>query len=828
MSKRPKNSKTLWQWFIVFLISLLVYDCSSMGTCVLAEQESQENRWNHFSPLSKQIVLLSIPGLSFMEMGWAGSDGVLGLPQKEDQEAGLTEGMPHLKALGLHAAWGAMNIRTPAKGLENVYISMGAGQWAEADSSVQSLNQGERVDQEWVGPYYRRLMGQEADGNIIIPTIANIHRKNAANWYQASPGQLGEMLRAAGVRLSVWGNMDHARSAAWDNGNNLTAVIDKRFHRYAPLSVMDKKGTVAEGDVGGNGLLVNHDYPYGLATHYSWLMEKWKEQSSPALTVMELGDLGRLYEERNSYDQAVFGRLKQRILSEIDQFIGQLAASVDTVSGGAAELWIMSPQVNADALKQKALLAPIVRYVPLGGESLLTSATTRRTGVVSLVDLAPTLLQSYGLSTPKEMIGFPMTAEVTPNALEHLLKDVGRKQRIYKLRPSLLYGLAIYEIVVMLLVLLAVLFKSLRPIRDKEKMLWRALLFSLLLLPAGLLAMGWLPTASTASTEAVMLMITFVLCASLALAWAANHPKYMMLGLFWCGLIVGLLIFYDGLHDAKAMKGSVLGYDVMIGARYYGIGNEFMGVLLGSALLALTALAQAQRLTRRRKPLGAALPWRHTDGRSGSIPPAQSAGQTKGRNAWLPAAGVGAVVTGYLAAPGLGTNAGGALSAAVGFGALAARLAGWRSWRRLAPALALLLGAALGALWLLNAGAATGLAADGQSHIGRAFGSLGQGRLDVIGATIMRKLNMNGHLIMVSAWSKVLITGLLVMTVLVLRPRGRFQQWQRRYPYLMHGCAANAIGSIAALLLNDSGIVAAATMIIYGSVPLLLLRLDDI
>ncbi|SFM12531.1 hypothetical protein SAMN03159341_11754 [Paenibacillus sp. 1_12] len=819
---RLRGHTTVWKRFIVFLISLLVYSCLAASPHVLAEQD---NPMSAPSLLGKPIVLISIPGLSFMEMGWAGSNGVLGLPQ-EEKKGPVLAAMPHLKELGRHAAWGAMNIRTPAKGIEHVYVTMGAGQWAEAGSNVQSLNRGERIDQELGAALYHRYTGRDADGNIVIPTIANIRRKNEAIWYHASPGQLGELLRAAKVRLSVWGNMDHASGTDLENGNP-SAVIDKRLRRYAPLLVMDKEGTVADGDVGGNGLLVNADRPYGVATHYSWLLKKWRGQGSPALTVMELGDLGRLYEERNSYNQAAFGRLKQEIMTELDQFIGELAASVDTFPSGNAELWIISPQVNGDALKYKALLAPIVRYKPSSGESLLTSATTRRTGIVSLVDIGPTLLQAYGLATPKEMIGFPMISEAMPNAFARLLDEVSRMQRVYRLRPSLLYGLAVYEIVVMLIILIVIMLKSFRTIRNKEKTLWRILLYSLLLLPAGLLAMGWLPTASASSTEAVILMITFVLCASVGLACAANHPKYMMLGLFWSGLIVSVLIMYDGLHDAKAMKSSVLGYDAMIGARYYGIGNEFMGVLLGSVLLAITSLAQARRLIRRRKPLGVTPPWQHTDGRNGSVQSVQPAAQTTRWHAWLPAAAVGAVVTGYLAAPALGTNAGGALSAAAGFGALAARLAGWRSWVRLAPALALLLGAALGGLWLLNAGAVTGLAADGQSHIGRAFGTLEQGRLDVIGATIMRKLEMNGHLIKVSAWSKVLLTGLLVMTVLVLRPRGRFQQWQRRYPYLMHGCAANVIGSIAALLLNDSGIVAAATMIIYGSVPLLLLRLDD-
>ncbi|PUA39924.1 hypothetical protein C8Z91_07625, partial [Paenibacillus elgii] len=121
--------------------------------------------------------------------------------------------------------------------------------------------------------------------------------------------------------------------------------------------------------------------------------------------------------------------------------------------------------------------------------------------------------------------------------------------------------------------------------------------------------------------------------------------------------------------------------------------------------------------------------------------------------------------------------------------------------------------------------AGSALAAPSSSHIGRAFDDLRHGRYDVIGAIIARKLAMNVHLIRVSAWSKVLLTALTVMAMLVLRPSGRLRLWEQRYPYLMHGCYANVIGALAALALNDSGIVAAAAMIVYSSVPLLLLKL---
>ena len=112
-----------------------------------------------------------------------------------------------------------------------------------------------------------------------------------------------------------------------------------------------------------------------------------------------------------------------------------------------------------------------------------------------------------------------------------------------------------------------------------------------------------------------------------------------------------------------------------------------------------------------------------------------------------------------------------------------------------------------------------------QSHIGRALQLVFDGHLDIIGEIIMRKLSMNGHLIVVSSWSKVLITSLVVMGVVLFYPLGVFRQWQHEYPHVMYGFSANTTGALVALAVNDSGIVAAATMIVYVAVPMLLLKL---
>ncbi|TDF96184.1 hypothetical protein [Paenibacillus piri] len=858
MDKRRTTALFITLWVGAML-------CSNTAVCSQAAQSGQLS----LSIEDKKITLVSVPGLSFIELD----------PDSAKLSGIQGDALPHIKELQRTAAWGALNVRTPGKGLEDVYMSLGAGQYADAPPGVSGMQRAERLGQAYAAEHILRYTGTAAEmESIVIPQIEAIKRMNASNDYRARPGRLGELLAAAGVHSGVWGNLDLMKAG----GRLKEREIGSLYRRYAPLMLMNEAGFVQRGDVGGGDVIVDHTRPFGLRTNYGWLLEQRSKLPGPAAALLEIGDLQRLYDERSSYSAEAFTVMKKQVLTELDAFLGELTRQLqaESAAGQTVELWLFSPQVNAEAAKAKAMLAPVMIYAPSGRESILTSATTRRPGLVSAVDIAPALLTAFGIQPPADMIGLPVVREAAADAFPKLLADLRQFRLLYAQRPPLLYALAVYEIVVMLASLMAAwYFSGGRKIGAKALLLWRTLLYSLLLAPAGLLAMGWFTFERLSA--AALFVVGCVLTGGLLFAVAAGRRrKGFVFSLAGIGLLVTALILYDGLHGAQAMQRSVLGYDPMIGARYYGIGNEFMGVLLGAALLGLSAAQQALRGLRwprrpaageppgtlaasgapvpahtdalppetaaaaalaapagiaawRLPPLGALAPWRRAAeagaaSAAGAWPRRAAAGHAAARvGAALPAAAAGALIAGYLAAPALGTNAGGALAAAAGFGALAARLAGGRRWLRLAPVLTLTMAAALAGLWLLNGGAAGAVAADKQSHIGRAFEALLQGRLDAIGAIVRRKLEMNAHLIRVSVWSKVLLTGLAVMAALVLRPRGPFRRWQRRYPYLMYGCAANVIGTIFALALNDSGIVAAATMIIYGSVPLLLLKLES-
>ena len=61
-------------------------------------------------------------------------------------------------------------------------------------------------------------------------------------------------------------------------------------------------------------------------------------------------------------------------------------------------------------------------------------------------------------------------------------------------------------------------------------------------------------------------------------------------GWVWIALLTGGLITGDVLFHGGLISGSVLGYSPAIGARYYGLGNEYGGVLLAAIPLGLLGL----------------------------------------------------------------------------------------------------------------------------------------------------------------------------------------------------------------------------------------------
>ncbi|EPZ59179.1 putative membrane protein [[Clostridium] sordellii ATCC 9714] len=55
-------------------------------------------------------------------------------------------------------------------------------------------------------------------------------------------------------------------------------------------------------------------------------------------------------------------------------------------------------------------------------------------------------------------------------------------------------------------------------------------------------------------------------------------------------LVSVVAIILDSLLGSYLMKNSIMSYDAIVGARYYGIGNEYQGITIGSSIIAMAIL----------------------------------------------------------------------------------------------------------------------------------------------------------------------------------------------------------------------------------------------
>ncbi|NDI34710.1 hypothetical protein [Chengkuizengella sediminis] len=706
-----------------------------------------------------KVIVVSIPSLSFYEFS------------TEQLQA-----LPSFSFLFEQSRVGAVNMRTSGTNINDVYVTLGAGVPTESRSDIKALNVDEKIDEESAQVLYFRYVGSlHTDEEILVPEISLLYEMNENNRYQTQIGLLGETLKQNEKNIFVYGNRDR--------GIVSNESYDGR-KRSVALMLMDQWGLIPYGNIGAETLTMNENRPFSIQTNYQWIYEQLSNVKTNSMILIELGDLDRLYVDKSYYLPERFQQLKQEILKEMDKFLGKIITEMNPEDA----LFVFSPQVHRDAKEEKLLLTPIIYYDHQITPGLLTSSTTKRNGILSHVDIAPSLLNFFQISIPVEMMGNIMISEDNDQKDIHwLAQELVKIQNIYQLRPKLLYSFVTFEVIV----LIASLFVVLRGWNQGMQFI-KPFLLSLLIAPLVMLWMGYFSGLSSFIQIVFFLLVTFLL--SMMFQYFS-----IILMLTIISFSTSFMILLDGLFGAYAMKHSVLGYDVMIGARYYGIGNEFMGVLIGSTALAATMIFHMTYLKYERV--------------------------TK----WL-ITSYFLIVIFYLGAPFLGTNAGGTITAIVTFSILWIRCfkEKWlRSihWMKLAVFCGILGFVSLSVLWVLNDVLITDQ--NKVSHIGKAMNGLFGGNVQQTLDIVIRKISMNWHLIQVSAWSKVFLTSLVVIVLFVLKPKGRFQKWHDKYYSLMIGFSSITIGTIAVFFLNDSGIVAAATMIVYVAIPMLLLKLND-
>jgi len=416
-----------------------------------------------------------------------------------------------------------------------------------------------------------------------------------------------------------------------------------------------------------------------------------------------------------------------------DALIGDTARSAAERSG---RLIVLSAFVNDKDFAAGRRLAPVLEYGPGIPSGLLVSASTRRPGLVANTDFAPSVAAYFGLKRsdfPILPFGTDWAAEASLHAeaqvfaLEAQAYRQGQGMRIL---PYVALALAAW--ILLGTVLLA---KAKLPI-------WAAAL--------PLAAALALLLSGSAIQAGVVFAVAAAVASAASLRSGRSYPPIVM-----AALIVGIIVLDMASRD-RLMQRSLLGYSAVEGARYYGIGNEAMGLLVGSVLVAAGWLWPRSKLSR------------------------------------VLTAALFAVTATLLGLPQAGAKAGGLLVASAAFGVFVWESCGgkwsWRTIGFLGMGCAVLLGfAALGDSLLPIAH---------HSHMGDAVlrirgGGVGEGQ-DIIA----RKLTVEGKLAWHSAWAVLLWVGLVCLKLTKSVPNAGF------------------VAIAMCFLFNDAGVVAAALCLV--------------
>lgn len=209
----------------------------------------------------------------------------------------------------------------------------------------------------------------------------------------------------------------------------------------------------------------------------------------------------------------------------------------------------------------------------------LTSDTTGRDGLVANIDLAPTVLSFLEVPVPDAMAGSSVRAAGdAPGALHARYLDLRRIRVPVNL---LILGVALG----FLLAALAAVWLGRRLPRGAARAVsvWGLIAIAL---PVVVLPVGVLPEPTYARALAVMLVLAAVVVA--VAMWFGRGDATAPVVIVG-GVALGVLAL-DALRGWQMLMTPVIGGGALQGARYYGLGNTYAGVLLAGALLLASRL----------------------------------------------------------------------------------------------------------------------------------------------------------------------------------------------------------------------------------------------
>ena len=675
----------------------------------------------------------------------------------------LIDGPP--PAIARLVAQGGVGLIAPGaangKPVESAYVTAGAGAYCWGDEALDqayTASETTKDEPDSAGTIFKRRTGQTRAPAVVHLEMPLLGAENEERYAVSLPGALADALYRAGSKTALFGNSD------------LAGVTRRR----AAAIAANRTGAVALGDVSARVLRRQPFSPTGFVTDSARLASAVNAALGSAdLVVADFGDTARVELGRRELSARAYEAHRRRAMANLDDFLSRLLA------GRAARATVILASI-APPLSQTgrpARLAPMLIRWPGGVRGGLISATTRTPGLVSPADIAPTVLAGLGLNRPGNMIGMPITVLAGQEDRVRRLDGVAAMNR--ELLWPVLGVLGALGIGAATVVCLAIAFG-----RTGAGFLGSVLRAMLVFAASPPLAMifGTIGEAEIGPYVARLAIWMVVLTAASFAAAAAlslvlgERIRRLPGGLPFLALAAAtsIVIFLDACRGGQLIRFTLFNAGQFDGYRFYGVGNEYMGVWLGMALVSIVWLREL------------------------------CPGWESRRAARVILLLVCFATVAAIGFPQFGANAGGAVAAVVGLGLV--YISGVRRSFG-APHVALLTAAGfalVAAIGLLDLAMSRG----SPSHIGLTASMSAQGGYNYLLAMAARKFAMNLRLVG-TPQGQVAIFGSVPFLVLWLAGVGRkvdglvAERLAFRY-----GIFAALIAAAAACLFNDSGFVA--------------------
>ena len=704
--------------------------------------------------------------------------------------------MPHTRAFAEAAALGDMNIRSSSRYAReltpsHVALTMSAGAPAAWDASAPaafgvSAMHGSATASE----VFRRLMGSSTgNAEVVYLGLPRTIRANDIATLETIPGALGQAVVNAGGVTAAIGNSDGG-----------VAGGDPIRSRPAAILAMDARGLVRYGDVSINVIEEDVNAPFGIradvesiAAEYQRVMRQPAVANGPGLVVLDAGDAERAY--RYAPDVAPHVAEAQRTAA-----LRTLDAVVETALAGLPDDGVLMVLSNAQRRPASGPsgFGPVLIGGPGLPAGLVSSSSTHREGLMTDLDVSATVLSLLGIDRPVSIRGNAVTGARTDDPFET------RVERLVAMNDTAVavdtVRLAIQTgyigVTVAVLLACAALLGRMRRFSDswggRLSTVFRHVILLLLSMPLAATVM-FLIVPRPESTG--MVVGSFLLTSGVVWVFALLIERRWgaAMALAVVGLGTAGVLLADQLLGAPLSYSGLFSYSPLLGARYYGIGNEGASIVVGGALAGLALLADARREAR----------WAHH------------------LRALGPAIAGFAVVL-ITAAPFLGANVGLVAWGTAAFGILWLGLNGRRmtaGWFLLGVAIAVAFVAAF-SLYDLSDGAT-------QTHLGRAWQSADAGGLEELWRIVVRKAETNWRVLRATNWSILMIAILAFLGYMRWRPHGIFAETLAAYPAFGVAVTAALWGSLVGYFTEDSGIVIPALVMLYITGSLLHLMLSS-